>query len=115
MSYDLHITRKEFWADEEGAVITVEEWMNYLAGDPQLRPLPNVENYKVTFNINSISPEAWLEWDEGEIRTTGADEWIIAKMILIATALDAKVQGDEGEIYASGVYREYIAKLSSSA
>jgi hypothetical protein len=34
MGYDVHITRKKFWADEHGLEITAEEWLQYVAGDP---------------------------------------------------------------------------------
>ena len=30
MGYNLHITRKELWADKESAGIALEEWLNYM-------------------------------------------------------------------------------------
>ena len=46
-------------------------------------------------------PTAWLDWDHGDIYTKNPDEPILAKMLLIASALGAKVQGDDGEFYRS--------------
>ena|GEM_PF-2686269 len=42
MGYDLHITRKEFWADKEGSIITLEEWQQYVATDPDLASDPEI-------------------------------------------------------------------------
>jgi hypothetical protein len=36
MGYDLHITRKTFWADPDGPHITTEKWLAFIAPDPQL-------------------------------------------------------------------------------
>ena len=40
MGYDLHITRKEFWHNEEGPVISLEEWQRYVASDPDIESDP---------------------------------------------------------------------------
>jgi len=35
--YDLHITKKDFWADENGPCISREEWNNYVKTDNQIQ------------------------------------------------------------------------------
>ena len=37
MGYEVHITRKAEWFGEEGPEITIEEWKNYVASDPEMR------------------------------------------------------------------------------
>jgi hypothetical protein len=99
LGYDLHITRKEFWSDENGPVITLEEWAAYVASDPTVRPDPDnpgIENYVVTSEAGN-----WPLWwnPSGEIFTKNPDDHAIAKMVRIARALDARVLGDDEEIY----------------
>ncbi|WP_371128444.1 hypothetical protein [Enterobacter cloacae] len=36
MGVELHITRAEFWADNEDAQITADEWLNYINNDNEL-------------------------------------------------------------------------------
>jgi hypothetical protein len=40
MSYDLHLTRKAFWADEEGLLLALEEWREYVKSDFDLAQDP---------------------------------------------------------------------------
>jgi hypothetical protein len=102
MGYDAHITRKKFWADSEGRPITAQEWLAYVATDPQLRLDPTSKRHTVTIlRIQSQYPDPWLEWFEGDIYTKNPDEAILGKMLQIASALGARVQGDDGEIYRS--------------
>jgi len=51
MGYDLHITRREFWSDEEGLSITLEEWQTYAAGDAEIEAdpeNPGPENWQLS-------------------------------------------------------------------
>lgn len=36
MSVEFHITRAEFWAENEDAQITADEWLNYINNDNEL-------------------------------------------------------------------------------
>ena len=47
----------------------------------------------------SRQPDAWVDWFKGNIYTKNPDEALIGKMVHIARALHATVQGDDGEIY----------------
>ncbi len=99
MGYDLHITRKKFWADQDGPQITTGEWLAYVATDPQIQLDQNSERHTVKLSVKSEHDEPWLEWFQGDVYTKNPDEPILAKMLEMAKALNAKVQGDDGEIY----------------
>lgn len=36
MGVEFHITRAEFWADNDDAQITADEWLNYINNDNEL-------------------------------------------------------------------------------
>jgi hypothetical protein len=101
MGYELHITRQEFWADDEGPEITLEEWKNYVATDTSIKldeENPGGKDY-VLYSGQNLSP---LWWDErGEIYTKNPEPTVIAKLVQIANALGAKVVGDDDEIYGT--------------
>lgn len=50
----------------------------------------------------SIYPDPWLDWSEGNIHSKNPDDRLIDKMVEVAKRLNAKVQGDDGEIYVGG-------------
>ena len=101
MGYELHITRKKYFFDEEGDAIAPEEWRQYVESDPELEIDPAVgENFARWSGENRYGPgEAWFDWFEGSINTKAPDENILAKMLIIAQSLGGKVQGDDGEVY----------------
>ncbi|MER7721983.1 hypothetical protein ABTX99_34530 [Streptomyces flaveolus] len=43
MGYELHITRRDDWWDEEGSAISRQEWESVVAADPDLgiQPIPD--------------------------------------------------------------------------
>lgn len=98
MGYDLHITRREFWFDEEGEAISLDEWQRYVESDPEIHgdpENPGPENYVIVSH-----PERWpLWWYRGEIMTKNPDEKAVAKLVKISASLRARVVGDDGEVY----------------
>jgi hypothetical protein len=107
MGYDLYITRKKDLDDEDGPLIAADEWLAYIATDPQLHLDQDSESHAVTIDIQSENPEPMLEWvEEGDIYTKDPDLPVIAKMLEIAAALRAKVQGLEGEIFRSANWKD---------
>lgn len=108
MGYDLHITRKKFWADQDGPQITAAEWLAYVATDPQLRLDQSSQSHAVKLSLESEHDEPWLEWFQGDVYTKNPDEPILAKMLEIAKALNARVQGDDGEIYRSANFQDFF-------
>jgi hypothetical protein len=98
MGYDLHITRKAFWAAPEGDQISLDEWNRYVAGDPDINPDAEFAGPH-RFVVGSGS-EGWtLHWRRGEIAVKNPSKAQIAKLVQIAKALGAKVRGDDNEVY----------------
>jgi len=100
VGYDLHITRRKDWS-EAGNDITVEDWLAYVAKDPELSPFPGNSAHMARWSGKSKYPDPWLNWFNGNIYTKNPDEALIDKMVAIARSLNARVQGDDGEIYRS--------------
>ena len=121
MGYDLHITRKESWLDEDDSKnISLSEWIEYIMADREMR-LDNFAEATAT-NGEYVGVEAegmsvwtkyskdglkgnhaWFWPNHGNIAVKNPDAEIRNKMIDIAEKLKAKVQGDDGEIYATKV------------
>ncbi len=120
MGYGVHITKKKYWFDEEGPTISLQEWLSVVKNDPEMRHDGYAEAETGEGNALRITSEglsvwlaysghgkdgnmAWFDFREGNIAVKNPDTEILRKMHLLAQALSAKVQGDEGEEYdASG-------------
>src|SRR5688572_17075104 len=101
MGYDLHITRKAFWSDENGPAISLNDWQDYVESDPEIEgdpENPGDENY-----ILKSHAERWpLWWDRsGEVYTKNPDPIVIAKLVAISKLLGARVVGDDDEEYGT--------------
>ena len=99
MGYDLHITRAEFHATNEGNEITAQEWLHYVEGDPELQLVPANGPYFAKWSGKAKYPDPWLDWFMGNIYSKNPDRPIVGKMLQIAKKLGARVQGDDGEFY----------------
>lgn len=116
MGYELHIIRRNDWEDnEEESNITLAEWLDYVKRDGELEP---TEGYWVkVLGESTTQPKPgfcewtayskeqrpghrpWFDYGSGSISTKYPDAETIRKMIGIAKALNARVQGDDGEFY----------------
>ena len=103
MGYDLHITRKEFWADpDDEKSISFAEWTAYVESDPEIvldPENPGEDNY--IFKRVSEDWPLWFHQELGEIYTKNPESDVIQKMVRIATHFDATVRGDDDEEYDS--------------
>ncbi len=117
MGYDIHITRKENWFDEDGVnEIKLNEWTSYIASDSEMRLEDQASStnkiregikYKnnglavwTSYSKNGLEDNyAWFDYRAGNVTVKNPDEEIINKMIDIAGRVNAKVQGDDGETY----------------
>jgi hypothetical protein len=114
MGYELHVTRKDYWADEPrpDLDITLQEWLAYIDQDKQLElsndywiKVPGSETEsqvapgfcKWTHHPKNDRP--YFDYSDGNISTKNPDDDTIQKMIEISAKLNAHVQGDDGEIY----------------
>lgn len=101
MGYDLHITRRKDWS-ATGNDITAAEWLAYVEQDSELSLRPENGPYLAGWSGKSEHAAPWLDWFEGNIYSKNPDAALVDKMVQIARALNAQVQGDDGEIYRSG-------------
>jgi len=111
MGYDLHITRREHWS-AAGAEISKDEWLAYVQKDPELSFWPVNGPHMARWNGKSKHRDAWLDWFEGNIYAKNPEAPLIDKMVQIAEALNAQVQGDDGEIYRNGRDAPIYPRLS---
>lgn len=117
MGYELHITRKENWLDEDPELdISMKEWTDLVNNDPEMRLDHEATATKTGGETIIVYSEglsvwtaysregirgndAWFSYDRGNICVKNPDTEIIQKMLLIASLLRAKVMGDDGELY----------------
>ena len=116
MGYDIHITRKQDWFEDEPQ-ISAEEWSAYIASDPSMR----LDGYAEASTPDGVlryendglavwigysrhgagGNMAWFDFRNGDVVIKNPDPEILKKMWSVAQALKAKVQGDEGETYGA--------------
>lgn len=102
MGYNVYITRRKYHFDEEGPSITDGQWQELVEADPELRFANDFHGpLFVLWSGECQYPDPWFNYSAqyGSIETKNPDEKIIAKMLEMAAKLDAKVQGDDGEVY----------------
>ena len=122
MGYDLHITRKENWFDEDDSNdIKLTEWTEYIKSDNEMRldnqasaTTDNGDNVTYTnqglavwtsYSQSGLDDNyAWFDLRAGNVTVKNPDDEIKNKMIDIADRLNAKVQGDDGEIYDTKIF-----------
>ena len=115
MGYDVHITRAEHWIESESNPITLDEWLTYVASDPEMR-LDNFAEAEVNGEILRVENDgltvwtaytghglngnmAWFDHRDGSVVVKNPDDEILSKMRHIAEVFRANVIGDEGEFY----------------
>lgn len=115
MGYDVRITRRTPWWEDEGERITTREWAAVAAVDPELemvrvaRASPRGQDAVLEYRHEWLArmvthPErdthgAWLDWSAGQIVVKNPDDVLLGKMREIAGQLEARVQGEECEYY----------------
>ena len=117
MGYDIHITRKTNWFEEEHK-IGRDEWQVVVAADDEMR-LDGYAEAKVGGGaVLRIESEglavwtaysghaangnmAWFDFRGGDVVVKNPDAEILTKMWEISQKLGARVQGDDGELYGA--------------
>ena len=99
MGYDLHITRAELWAENDGAKISAAEWLGIVHDDDELALAQENGPYFAAWRGASTNQESWFDWDDGNVYTKNPDSATLRKMVQLANRLRARVQGDDGEFY----------------
>ncbi|MFD7263851.1 hypothetical protein [Streptomyces sp. NPDC059874] len=105
MGYDVHVTRAEFWWDEDAPGITADEWAAVVAADPGLEAAGAATAAGITYEspwlARTVPGGAWLDWRDGRIVAKNPDRTVLDALRKVARALGggARVQGDDGEPY----------------
>jgi hypothetical protein len=106
MGYDVHISRRENWFDDRGPIITVSEFEAAVEHDPDLVlvPVPTDRNgdpqpIAELASDSQLRRESGLRWRAGKISSKNPSDLVIEAMCRLAKTLDARVQGDDGELY----------------
>ncbi len=103
MGYSLYITRRKDARDDDGPSITVDEWKSLVESDPELDFKDDRIPLTATWSGKSQWPDPWFSYSErwGCIDTKNPDAPVVEKMLEMAEKLNARVLGQDGEIYTS--------------
>jgi len=103
MGYQLHITRADSWLDARDAPIDADEWLAAARASPHLaeRPGPGGDGDPPTFVlVDGAGHEApKLTWSEGRVDVRGARAAHLSQLVSVASALGARLVGDDHESY----------------
>ncbi|QYM91367.1 hypothetical protein [Dickeya zeae] len=99
MGVEFHITRADFWADNDEAQITADEWLSYIHSDDELSIDVKNGDYYALWSGFSLHDEPWLDWSAGNIYTKWPDTHLYRKMLKIAKYFNAQVMDDDGSVY----------------
>ncbi|KUY92798.1 MULTISPECIES: hypothetical protein [unclassified Burkholderia] len=117
MGYDVHITRKTNWFDDEPQ-IDIYEWRVLVASDEEMRldgyaeakvgsgAVPRMESEGlavwVAYSGHAANGNmAWFDFGRGDVVVKNPDAEILVKMWAITQKLGARVQGDDCELYGA--------------
>ncbi len=108
MGYYVYITRMSFGAESEETLISIDEWRKYIDNDSELKINPTYNHRDdelevFWFGEGGVSDDSegvgWFCWGDGQINTKNPDHAHLRKMCQMASLLDARVLGEEGEEY----------------
>ncbi len=109
MGYDVHLVRTEQWFDAESDPVTKEQVDKVLAADPTLS-WSESDYAEMTEDDGSVKRYHMIDWNgapsfwwyKSEVQCKNPSEAQLLKLIEMASALDARVVGDDGERYERG-------------
>jgi hypothetical protein len=97
VSYDAHITRASEWSAASESPIPLDDWS--AAASAAGLVSTRTPGYFFARGVRVDGEDASFEWDKGEVTVQSPDHPTLLKMHELAEALDAVVQGDDGEVY----------------
>lgn len=100
MAYYLYMTRAAHPAKNDEHWITLEEWKTALLSDVTLEHT-GAEGV-VMFRAAAGEPASHMFWKNGNICCANPDPPTVDKMAALAALLQAKVLGEEAELYENG-------------
>jgi len=99
---DYHITRAEDWTETHGTEISEREWQSCAHNDDELSSDPaNGPNAFVWKAHPEGSPEAWVDWSQGNVYSSDPDLALIAKLKELAGTLRARLVTDDNRVVLS--------------
>ena len=118
MGYEVYITRTDVWFDEEGEAISLDEWLQYVDRDPEMRAdghaeatapdgstirleNPGIAVWTTYSGHDEDGNMAWFMHQEDCVSVKNPDVEIRRKMHAIATSFGGSLQGEEGERYGA--------------
>lgn len=100
MGYDLHITRKASWSDDEDKnVISLKEWKEYVSKNSNIYEDPENDEYSFLHVDKNEDWPLWYWKECGNIHTKNPEKETVIAMVKIAKDLNARVVGDDDEEY----------------
>ena len=106
MGYDLHVVRSEHWIDASSAPITKSEIDALVDGDAELAwsSIDFLERAEEDGSVTRHYMILWngepcFWWYRDELLCCGPDDAQLTKLVRIASALQARAIGDDGESY----------------
>lgn len=121
MGYNLYVTRKDEWFDEHGPEIGMDEWVALVNGDPLMEmrseavaeleggaQLVARDPTMAVWLDNASEVRMWFYLFEGNVVGKNPQPAALAKMHAISEVLDARLLGDEGEMYNASGTASYL-------
>lgn len=99
MSEDVYVTRAAHHFDGAQDPISEGDWRAIIESDPDLwSPDTAVPNFARWGGASSLD-RPWIDWSRGNLFTRNPDDFFLRKLIELAAALGARVQGGDGSDY----------------
>jgi len=100
MGYDLHITRRKSWNDD-GDDISKEEFLACVRPDAEFTHPGKLGDDYVDWKSRRTGAGGGGGGEDGSVDAKDPEPEFLDKMVRLAKALGAKVQGDDDEVYLS--------------
>jgi hypothetical protein len=115
MGYDLTLTRGRFGWDNAGKEITADDVRTLVAADASLAETSGGDNLPgVQWLTHPAGDEVVFWLLDGNLVVKNPDRATITRLVELAARLDARVVGDDGEVYArDGTWSNPDAETSS--
>lgn len=110
MGVEFHITRAEYWAENDDNQISSDEWLDIINNDSELSLCKRNGEYHAIWNGEGAEEGDWLDWSAGNIETKWPNTALYRKMFQISEKLKAKVMDDEGTLYETLDAWQYDSK-----
>lgn len=113
MGYDVHVTRAGRWSESAQLPIPVESWAAACANDSSLSIPERTSSDKgaprvVLWTGHPQGVEVSLRYEQGRIRASDPDVATLEKLVQLSRSLEARVVGDDGELYSRGPEGELV-------